>query len=152
MTQAAIAATQAAAIQHEINFTRENEYEADRLGFQRLDAAGFDVNAMASFMERLQRSVRFVENGLPSYLRDHPVTYERIAEAQARASGHPYHQVVDSLDFHLVRALLRSYEGEVREAVQFFDMALAERKYNNEIAAHYGLVASLLRAKLSNKL
>jgi beta-barrel assembly-enhancing protease len=147
VTQAAIAATQAAAIQHEINFTRENEYEADRLGFQRLDAAGFDVNAMASFMERLQRSVRFVENGVPSYLRDHPVTYERIAEAQARANGHPYRQVVDSLDFHLVRALLRSYEGDAKEAVQFFDMALAERKYNNEIAAHYGLVASLLRAK-----
>ena len=145
--QAAIAATQAASIQHQINFTRENEYEADRLGFQRLDAAGFDVNAMASFMERLQRSVRFVEGNVPSYLRDHPVTYERIAEAQARAAGHPYRQVVDSLDFHLVRALLRSYEGDARDAVRFFDTALADHKYNNEIAAHYGLVASLLRAK-----
>jgi predicted Zn-dependent protease len=50
-TQAAVAATQAAAIQQQINFTRENEYEADRIGFQRLDAAGFDVNGMATFME-----------------------------------------------------------------------------------------------------
>ena len=146
-TQAAVAATQAAAIQQQINFTRENEYEADRIGFQRLDAAGFDVNGMATFMERLQRSARFVEGNVPSYLRDHPVTYERIAEAQARAAGHPYRQVVDSLDFHLVRALLRSYEGEPRDAVRFFDDSLAERKYNSEIAAHYGLVASLLRAK-----
>ena len=146
-TQAAIAATQAASIQQQINFTRENEYEADRIGFQRLDAAGFDVYAMATFMERLQRSARFVESGVPSYLRDHPITYERIAEAQARASGHPYRQVVDSLDFHLVRALLRSYEGDPKDAVQFFDSSLAERKYNNEIAAHYGLVASLLRTK-----
>jgi predicted Zn-dependent protease len=31
--------------------------------------------------------------------------------------------------------------------VQFFDTALAERKFNNEIAVHYGLVAALLRAK-----
>jgi predicted Zn-dependent protease len=147
VTQAAIAATQAASIQQQINFTRENEYEADRLGFQRLDAAGFDVNAMATFMERLQRSVRFVEGSVPSYLRDHPVTYERIAEAQGRAAGHSYRQVVDSLDFHLVRALLRSYEGEAKDAVWFFDNSIAERKYNNEIAAHYGLVASLLRAK-----
>lgn len=142
---AAIAATQALTIQNQINFTRENEYEADRLGFQRLDAAGFDVTAMATFMQRLQTAMRFVEGSVPTYLRDHPVTYERIAEAQARAYGHPYRQVVDSLDFHLVRALLRSYEGEPQEAVRWFDDAIAQRKYNNGVAAQYGLVASLLR-------
>jgi len=141
----AIAATQALTVQHQINFTRENEYEADRLGFQRLDAAGFDVTAMASFMQRLQTAMRFVEGSVPTYLRDHPVTYERIAEAQARAQGHAYRQVVDSLDFHLVRALLRSYQGEPREAVKWFDEAIAEHKYNNATAAQYGLVASLLR-------
>jgi len=145
--QAAVATTQALAVQHQLNFTRENEYEADRIGFQRLDAAGFDVTAMGTFMERLQRSNRFIDSGAPNYLRTHPVTYERIAEAQARAQGLHYRQVPDSLDFHLVRALLRSYEGEAKDAVQSFDTALAERKYNNEIAAHYGLVASLLRAK-----
>jgi predicted Zn-dependent protease len=134
-------------LQYQLNFTRENEYEADRIGFARLDAAGFDVYAMGTFMERLQRASRFIDSGAPNYLRTHPVTYERIAEAQARAYGHPYRQVADSLDFHLVRALLRSYEGEPKEAVQFFDTALAEKKYNNEIAAHYGLVASLLRTK-----
>ena len=90
---AAIAATQALTIQNQINFTRENEYEADRIGFQRLDAAGFDVTAMATFMERLQRSIRFVEGNAPTYLRTHPITYERIAEAQARAQGQPYRQV-----------------------------------------------------------
>jgi predicted Zn-dependent protease len=98
-------------------------------------------------MARLQRSNRFIDNGAPNYLRTHPVTYERIAEAQARAHGLPYRQIADSLDFHMVRALLRSYEGEPKDAVQSFDTAIAERKYNNEIAAHYGLVAALLRAK-----
>jgi beta-barrel assembly-enhancing protease len=141
----AIAATQALTIQHQINFTRENEYEADRLGFQRLDAAGFDVTAMATFMQRLQTAMRFVEGSVPTYLRDHPITYERIAEAKSRAYGHAYRQVVDSLDFHLVRALLRSYQGEPRDAVKWFDDAIAEHKYNNAIAAQYGLVASLLR-------
>ena len=144
---AAIAATQALTIQNQLNFTRENEYEADRIGFQRLDAAGFDVTAMATFMERMQRAFRFTEGNAPTYLRTHPITYERIAEAQARAEGHPYRQVASSLDFHLVRALLRSYQGEPRDAVAFFDDALAEHKYNNEIAVHYGLVASLLRQK-----
>jgi predicted Zn-dependent protease len=142
---AAIASGQALAIQTQINFTRENEYEADRIGFQRLDAAGFDVYAMATMMERLQKSSRFADGSAPSYLRDHPVTYERVAEAQARAYGKPYRQVTDSLEFHLVRALLRSYSGTSREAVTYFRDALAERKFNSEVAARYGLVASLLR-------
>ena len=76
---------------------------------------------MATFMERLQKSSRFADGNAPSYLRSHPITYERIAEAQARAYGKPYRQVPDSLDFHLVRALLRSYTGTDREAVTYFD-------------------------------
>jgi predicted Zn-dependent protease len=45
----------------------------------------------------------------------------------------------------MVRALLRSYVGDAKDAVSYFDDAIAEHKYNNEVAAHYGLVASLLR-------
>ena len=146
-TSAAIAGTQALAVQQQINFTRENEFEADRIGFSRLVAAGFDPNAMADFFDRLQRSSRFVEGNMPSYLRDHPITYERISEAKARAHELPYKQVPDSLDFHMVRALLQSYQGDPRETVANFDRTIAERKYNNEVAEHYGLVAALLRAK-----
>ncbi len=143
---AAIAGAQAIALQSQINYTREHEQEADRIGFQRLDAAGFDVTAMATFMERLQKTARFSDSTAPSYLRTHPITYERIAEAQARAQDRPYRQVTDSLDFHMVRALLRSYQGTPQEAVNFFRDALKERKYNSEVATRYGLVASLLRA------
>jgi beta-barrel assembly-enhancing protease len=147
MTQGAIAAAQGLALQSQISFTRQNEEEADRIGFERMVAAGFDPNAMATMMERLQRSTRFVEGTAPNYLRDHPVTYQRIAEAQARAQGKPFRQVPDSLDFQMVRALLKSYEGTPKDAIAFFEDALAERKYNSEVASHYGLVASLLRAQ-----
>ncbi len=146
-TVAAIQGTQALAIQNQLDFTRENEYEADRIGFQRLVAAGFDPNGAAGLMGRLQRSARFVEGNAPSYLRTHPITFERIAEAQARAQDLPYRQVADSLDFHLVRALLKSYQGDARATAASFEDALRQRKYNNEIAERYGLVASLLRAK-----
>ena len=146
-TQAAIAGSQALSAQNQLNFTRDNEYEADRIGFSRMTAAGFDPNGMASFMGRLQRANRFVEGNAPSYLRTHPITYERIAEAQSRAQGLPYKQVPDSLEFHLVRALLKSYQGDAREQVAMFDASLKEKKYNNEVAERYGLVASLLRAK-----
>jgi len=145
--QAAIATSQALALQSRLNYTREFEYEADRIGFQRLVAAGFDPHATATFMEKLQRSSRFLEGSAPSYLRTHPITFERIAEAQGRAEPLPYRQVTDSIDFHMVRALLRSYQGEAREAVKFFETALAEKMYNSEVAVRYGLVASLLRAK-----
>jgi beta-barrel assembly-enhancing protease len=143
---AAIATSQALMLQNQLNFTREFEYEADRIGFQRLLVAGFDVRAAPTFMERLQKSSRFVEGNTPSYLRTHPVTFERIAEASTRAENVPYKQVADSLDFHMVRALLRSYQGEPPEAVRWFDAAIAERKYNSEVAIRYGLVAALLRA------
>ena len=146
-TSAAIAGTQALAVQQQINFTRENEFEADRVGFSRLVAAGFDPNAMSELFDRLQRASRFSEGGMPAYLRDHPVTYERVAEAKSRAQDLPYKQVPDSLNFHMVRALLQSYQGEPREQVANFDRVIADKKYNNEIAAHYGLVAALLRAR-----
>jgi len=146
-TAAAIQGTQALTIQNQLDFTRENEYEADRVGFQRLVAGGFDPNGAAGLMERLQRSTRFVEGSAPSYLRTHPITYERIAEAQARAQNMPYRQVADSLDFHLIRALLKSYQGDASQTAASFETALRERKYNSEIAERYGLVASLLRAR-----
>ncbi len=58
----------------------------------------------------------------------------------------PYRQVPDSLEFHL-RALLKSYQARAREQVTVFEDALRQKKYNNEIAERYGLVAALLRAK-----
>ena len=144
---AVIAGTQAMAAQNQLSFTRENEYEADRIGFARLVAAGFDPGAMGAFFDRLQRASRFVESNAPSYLRTHPITYERVAEAKTRAEQLPYRQVSDSLDFHLVRALLQSYQGDPHEQVANFERAIAEKKYNNRIAEQYGLVASLLREK-----
>jgi len=141
-------ASQAGLIQSQLDYTREHEREADRIGIQVLEAAGFDARAMASFMERLQRATRANDNGkTPGYLRTHPITTERIAEALDRVQTKPYRQVKDSIDFHFVRALARSYQGEDRSAVAYFDAALQERKFSNEGAARYGLVAALLRAK-----
>lgn len=144
---AAIMGAQAASIQYQLDFSRDNEREADRIGFQVLDKAGFDTRAMATMFERLQRSTRVYENNAPNYLRTHPVTSERIADATNRAETRPYHQVPDSRDFHFVRALLKSYQGTARDAITDFETNLAERKFNDESATRYGLVASLLRDK-----
>jgi len=85
-TQAVIASGIALMQQRQINFTRASEHEADRIGIQILSRTGYDPLAMASFFGRLQRASRSQGIGLPDYLRSHPVTTTRIAEAKERAS------------------------------------------------------------------
>jgi predicted Zn-dependent protease len=143
----AIAATQAQALSSQLAFSRDNERDADRVGVQILERSGFDTHAMPVFLDRLQRSTRSLETGAPSYLRTHPITYERIADVQGRIYDLPFRQVPDSLDFHLIRAKLRALQKEPRDAVAYFDDLVAERKFANETAARYGLVIALLRAR-----
>jgi len=147
LAQAALIGSQANYIQTALNFTRDHEREADRVGFQVLERAGFDPHGMAAFFERLQRSTRFQEGGAPSYLRTHPLTFERIADMQGRAQDLQYRQVPDTLDFQLIRAKLRAEQDSPQESVAFFDESLRERKYLSEIASRYGLVVALLRAR-----
>jgi predicted Zn-dependent protease len=147
VAEAAIAFGQAGVVQNQLNFTRDNEREADRVGVQLLDASGFDPRGMAAFFERLQRATRVYEGGAPSYLRTHPLTFERIGDIQNRVENMPYRQVQDSLDFQLIRAKLRAENDSPREAVAYFESSLGERKFLSETATRYGLVASLLRAR-----
>ena len=145
ISAAAIAAAQAGSIQSQLNFTREHEREADRIGLQILEKAGFDVHAMPAFFERLQKATRIYENGAPSYLRTHPLTFERIADIQSRIEDVPFRQIPDSLEFQLVRARISAREGNPREAVANFDRLLEEHKFTTEAATRYGLVVALLR-------
>jgi len=146
---AAAAFGTAGAIQNQLNFTRDNEREADRVGLTVLEAAGFDPRAMPTFFERLQRATRIYEGkgSAPSYLRTHPLTYERIADVQNRVESLPYRQVPDGLDFQLVRAKLRATLDSPREAREFFEDSLSERKFLSETASRYGLTLTLLRLK-----
>jgi predicted Zn-dependent protease len=144
----AVAAVQGGAVQQQLSYTRDFEREADRVGFRTLQDAGFDVRAMPAFFEKLQRYTRISDDAsVPSYLRSHPMTTERIADAQNRAAEAPYRQHLDSLDFHLVRAKLRAESGEARDAVASFAAAVRERRYANEAAARYGLAVAWLRAR-----
>ena len=87
-TQAVMASASALMAQLQINYTRSNEAEADRIGIAALHRAGYDVDAMAAFFERMQRASRTAGAGasqMPDYLRTHPVTTTRISEARDRA-------------------------------------------------------------------
>ncbi len=149
MTEAAIAAGQAAAIQQQLNFSRENEREADRVGFQILNDAGFDVTAMASFFTRLQQGSRIYESAAPAYLRTHPLTVERIADIQTRVRELKPHPHPDSLDFQLVRARLRVLQDDsvqgARDALDYFKGQLKNHSTPSEAAANYGAAVAALK-------
>ncbi len=147
VSQAAMIGSQAGSIQSSLNFTRANEQEADRVGFQILEKAGFDPAAMALFFERMLNATRFYQTTAPAYLRSHPLTTTRISDMQNRMQNLQYKQVPDSLEFQLMRAKLRAAQDTPAESVKFFEESLKERKYLSEVASRFGLVEALARAR-----
>jgi len=147
VASAAIASTQALSIQNQLNYSRDYEREADRLGYDMLTRAHFDPRGMSGFFNRLQRASRFYDSSAPAYLRTHPLTSERIADMESRSESEPYLQIQDSLDFQLVRARLRAQENSPGDAVLAIRNTLKEKRYSNETAERYGLIIALLRAR-----
>ncbi len=143
----AIAAAQATAIQKQLNFSRDNEREADRLGIQTMTAAGFDSSAMASFFERLQKYGRVYENNAPAYLRTHPLTTERIADMQNRSANFSNKTPTDSLTFQLLRTKLRVLNQRPETAIVEYKDALSDQRYTSLASTQYGLALALLLNK-----
>jgi predicted Zn-dependent protease len=102
-----IAAVQGMAAQQQINFTRDNEMEADRVGIGYLAGAGFDANSMGAFFETLSRHEGLAATYIPAMLVDHPVTTDRVAEAKARAAQFPPRTQHDSQSYELIRERVR---------------------------------------------
>ena len=84
---ALITGGQAVAAQNQLNFSRDMEREADRVGFGVMTQAGFDTQGAVSMFEKLQQASRLNDRGSFPYLRSHPLTTERIADMQARVRG-----------------------------------------------------------------
>ena len=143
--QAGVAVAQGSALQRQINFTRSNEYEADRIGIGALHDAGFDPHGMASFFEvmsRLQPSSP--ELRAPEFLRTHPVTTNRIAEARNRAKEYARQPRNDSTSYGIARMrILVDRFDTPAEAVAYFDKIDARRASNIE---QYGRAVAYQRA------
>ncbi len=143
---AALMGAQGMLAQRQINFTRANEEEADRIGIDTLARAGHDPFAMPGFFQKLTRASRVYDSGAPELLRTHPVTTDRIADALSRAERFGHSQKPDSLRFHLVRARLRMLGyGRGEQAVDHFSNTLAKGRYRDETAERYGYAVALAR-------
>ncbi len=143
---AAVAGVAAGAVQRKINFTRDNEREADRIGIQILAGAGFDPGHMHRFFEHLQRAGRYYGTQLPEFLLTHPVTSDRLAEAKDRAAAMPAVGERALPEFELAQARVRVLTAEdPAQPLGYFRGELARDEGAD--ASRYGLALALARAK-----
>ena len=144
---AGLMASQAAAIQQQLAYSRHHEREADRVGMQTLVNAGMDPQAMPRFFERLQRNRQFAGKPL-EFLSTHPITEERIADSRARANTLPAGTSAESDTFQLIRArLLAGFFGDPALAVEHFLSQYRAGASIQQQAAGYGLAVSAMRAR-----
>jgi len=136
------------AIQKQLDYTRDHEREADRVGLQIMTDSGFDPHGMPAFFEVLQKGTRFVQGTAPSFLRTHPLTTERITDVRGRVEQMSSFKLVEeSQEFYYVRAKLLADLGTPTQAVDSFRNNLQEKKYTNEAGQHYGLAIALMRKR-----
>ncbi|MBJ7380534.1 MAG: M48 family metallopeptidase [Polynucleobacter sp.] len=112
---------QAYAIQSQLSYSRDAEREADRVGFQILDASDYDVNGAPAFFQRLQKTYGMMDNA-PTYLRSHPLTIDRIADMQDRARTVPPRQIPIALEFFFIKARARIEQSGTTSGL--FDLRL----------------------------
>ena len=104
---AAIVGAQAATVQGQLNFSRDMEREADRVGLGVMGGAGFAPGGMAAMFAKLDNGSRLNDSGGFPYLRSHPLTTERIGEAQARLGTGPRVAPVSVLEHTVAQARAR---------------------------------------------
>ena len=149
-TEAALATTAALQYQNQLNYSRDFEREADRLGIQVMVRAGFDPNGMVGFFERMLRANRHNDTKAPGYLLTHPLTTERIADMQNRVDTmrNEFRFVGgDSFEYRLAKAKLRVIGMNANDAVAFFRTAVAAQTVVRNRADNYGLALALTRAR-----
>ncbi len=138
-----------AAMQQQINFTRANENEADRVGMSFLAAAGFDPYGMPDFFETMgRRNVVLAtnRNALPEILQSHPVTTNRIAESRARAAQFKdLKQTAETVSYTLTRERLRVLETPPEDNVRRYYMERRDQqeqtvgeRYGEALASYQG--------------
>jgi len=152
--QAAITSGMGLMQQMQINYTRANEYEADRIGVQTLAQAGFDPGAVSSLWSRMARVSRNYGLSPPEILRTHPLETTRIAEAKARADAIAYTppEPVDVASLKSLDGQFRIFQERMRVLMASSSDQTLVNHYRQELDAKpddpflgYGLALSLTR-------
>jgi predicted Zn-dependent protease len=141
---AALSVSNAASAQSSINYTRQNEQEADRVGISILAEAGFDPNGASSFFSILAEKNRLKSTPL-AFLLTHPLPETRIADARTRAASFRPRDIPESINFHLAKTrILARYYANPKRNIEYFSDILKKESYIFKQAAEYGLALSYL--------
>jgi len=140
-----VAGAQSMGAQQQINFTRSNEYEADRVGIGLLAASEFDPYGMPDFFDTLGRQTGPLASQAPEFLRTHPVTVNRIAETRSRAEGYAEIEARESTSYSLIRARLRLLDAATPEdALRFFRGQRELADNAGDLGTEYGIALTQL--------
>ena len=134
---------QAVAINNQLSYSRDAEREADRIGFQILDASGYDVNGAPGFFQRLQKITGIMDKGVPSYVRTHPLTTDRIADMQDRARAIAQKNTPFSPEFYFIKARARMEQSGTSSGMydlkNTFDSLSKQPQVAKQLEGFYGL-------------
>ena len=134
---------QAVAVNNQLSYSRDAEREADRIGFQILAASGYDVNGAPGFFQRLQKATGIMDSGVPSYVRTHPLTTDRIADMQDRARNIPAKNVPTAVEFYFVKARARMEQSGTSSGMydlkNTFDGLSKQVAVGKQMEGFYGL-------------
>jgi len=136
-----LATAQGSIIQHQINFTRSQEEEADRVGIQTLARAGFPPEGMIDFFKKMQRNSSLNGyNRIPEFLLDHPQDATRMAYLQERALSMHVPPRPDSRSYALMKARVRILVSDNPDkTLQYFKEGMATTHGWDQDAMRYGL-------------
>lgn len=117
--------TQAALMDKQLSYSRNQEREADRIGMQFMYAAGYNPQSMADYFETMHRATSRV-SFLPDFWLTHPLTTERMSEARLRANQLPQvKSKIYDLDFDILKWYTQVVSNQATE-IQL--QALANQK------------------------
>ncbi|MCK4842497.1 MAG: M48 family metallopeptidase [Methylococcales bacterium] len=146
--QAALVAIQAGSVQFQIDFTRDNEKEADRIGMQTLANSNYNPRSMPVFFERLQQSTRYYGQGIPDFLRTHPVSAARISDTRGRANKYAYKQYPDTQGYLLTKAKLRVMTAiDKKTPLEYFKSRIHLGTKDQQAIAKYGIALVYLESQ-----
>jgi predicted Zn-dependent protease len=134
---------QAMAVDNQLSYSRDAEREADRVGFQILDASGYDVNGAPGFFQRLQKITGIMDKGVPSYVRTHPLTTDRIADMQDRVRTIPPRGISSAPEFYFVKARARLEQSGTSSGLydlkNTFESLSKQSQVGKQMEGFYGL-------------
>ncbi|WP_114639176.1 M48 family metalloprotease [Polynucleobacter necessarius] len=134
---------QAMAVNNQLSYSRSAESEADRVGFQILNASGYDVSGAPDFFQRLQKITGIMDKGVPTYVRTHPLTTDRIADMQDRVRNISPHHVSTSSEFYFIKARARMEQAGSSSGLydlkNVFDSLSKQSAIGKQMEGFYGL-------------